>query len=312
MKTTDAIARFLEHVGTELRRAEGTVADYRRALEGLNEHLQLSGIADIGQITRQDLRLWQMSLAEAGLAPSTIRQRVSAVRHFCRWLRQNHITNTDLAARMAPPKLPKRLPVCYKESEAGRIYDPANFADDFAGQRDCLMLRMLYETGLRRAELASLRETDADLRSLYIKVLGKGNKHRLVPIEPELAAAIGSYLELKHALPRQSPALFVTPKGEPINGNTVYYVVHKHMAALSNADRISPHVFRHSFATHLLAEGGELLAIKELLGHSSLGATQVYTHLSRSRIGEVYRHAHPRATKQSNNSSTHNNKEDIL
>ena len=301
VKIAQAITLFEMHVSSELRRAKGTVDNYSRALDSLMQYLEQLDVEDVGQISRQDIRGWQMALTDSGLAPNTVRQRLSAVRHWCRWMRQNGHIDSDLMAKVTPPKAPKRLPVFFKPEETEHLYDAGLFADDFTGRRDRLMLRMLYETGLRRAELASLKTADVRLGALQIKVLGKRNKHRLVPIEPELAAEIGRYLDLRDTLNPPEPYLFVNKKGFRISPDTVEYVVKKHMTALTTADRVSPHVFRHSFATHILNEGGQLLAIKELLGHSSLNATEVYTHVTRSHIQEVYNHAHPRAAKQQAN-----------
>ena len=162
------------------------------------------------------------------------------------------------------------------------------------GQRDKLMLRLLYETGMRRSELAGLKVSSVDFSSLTIKVLGKRNKERVIPIENELAHNISQYLALKEQEKGPSEWLFVGTKGRQITPQDVYRTVKKYMSALSDADRISPHVFRHSFATHILNEGGNIEAIKELLGHADLATTEVYTHVTREHLKEVYKQAHPR------------------
>ena len=193
---------------------------------------------------------------------------------------------------------PKRLPVFFKESETEHLYDEGLFGTDFTGRRDALMLRMLYETGMRRSELAGLRESSVDFHNLTVKVLGKRNKERLVPIENELAHNISEYIALKRQTVGENEWLFVNAKGRQVSPQTVYQVVRKYMTGLSSADRISPHVFRHSFATHILAEGGNIQAIKELLGHENLATTEVYTHVTREHLKEEYRHAHPRSKKK--------------
>ncbi|MBR1850443.1 MAG: tyrosine-type recombinase/integrase [Bacteroidales bacterium] len=301
----ESIAQFELYAATELRRAPGTVEQYSRTLHELCRHLQEAGIHTVEVLSSQQLRQWLMAQSESGKAATTLRRELSAVRHWCHWMRQNSLVEADLTAKLSAPKLPKRLPVTYKEGEAAHLYDDELWAADFATTRDRLVLMLLYETGMRRAELAALTEADVDLAALYIKVLGKRNKHRLVPIEPELAHRIAAYLDQKHRLAPNCPALIVSPKGQPLAPSAVNYIVTKRMTALTTANRVSPHVFRHSFASHLLANGGDLMAISHLLGHSNLNATQVYTHLDPAHIGEAYRHAHPRAK-----SLTQNNKEE--
>ena len=236
-------------------------------------------------------------LMERGEAPGTVKRRLSSLSSFFRYLRRHGFFDTDIMARVSAPRQPKRLPVFFKEKELEHLYDEGLFADDFMGQRDKLMLRMLYETGMRRSELAGLRETSVDISSLTIKVLGKRNKERIIPIESELAHNINQYLALKEQEMGPNEWLFVRKNGRPINSNDVYITVKKYMTTLSNADRISPHVFRHSFATHILNDGGNIQAIKELLGHADLATTEVYTHVTHEHLKEVYKHAHPRAVK---------------
>ena len=202
-------------------------------------------------------------------------------------------------AKVSAPRQPKRLPIFFKEGELEHLYDEGLFPDDFIGRRDRLMLRMLYETGIRRSELAGLKVQEVDFSSLTIKVLGKRNKERIIPIESELAHNISEYIALKEQEKGASEWLFVGRKGGQITPQDIYLTVKKYMPLLSNADRISPHVFRHSFATHILNEGGNIQAIKELLGHEKLETTEIYTHVTREHLKEVYSTAHPRARKKS-------------
>ena len=201
-------------------------------------------------------------------------------------------------AKVTPPKRPKRLPVFFRKNEVEHLYDEGLFPDDFKGRRDSLILRMLYETGMRRSELTGLREASVDLNALTVKVLGKRNKERLIPIENELAHNISDYLALKQQTVGDNEWLFVTPAGKPVSAQQVYDTVKHYMSLLSSADRISPHVFRHSFATHMLNEGANIEAIKELLGHADLATTEVYTHVTREHLRDQYLHAHPRGNKK--------------
>ena len=230
--------------------------------------------------------------------PGGRKRRLSSVSSWLRWLRRSGMLEADLMAKVSAPRQPKRLPVFFKESETEHLYDEGLFGDDFTGRRDALMLRMLYETGMRRSELAALREASVDFHNLTVKVLGKRTKERLVPIEIELAHNISDYIALKRQTVGENEWLFVNAKGRQVSAGVVYHVVRKYMTGLSNADRISPHVFRHSFATHILAEGGNIQAIKDLLGHENLATTEIYTHVTREHLKEEYRHAHPRSRRK--------------
>lgn len=294
MKIADAIARFHDYVATERRMSPRTVEAYDTVLGELECHLAAIGIADMEELQTRDLRAWEMEHMERGEKPATVKWRLAAVSSWLRFLRRHGLFDRDLMAKITAPKQPKHLPVFFRESETEHLYDQGLFGDDFIGQRDRLMLRMLYETGIRRAELVGLREESADLSALTLKVRGKGDKERLIPIENELAHNISEYLALKRQEMGDTEWLFVTRKGEQMKPSGVNTVVKKYMTCLSNADRISPHVFRHTFATHILNEGGDLMAVKELLGHENLATTEIYTHVTRERLKEVYRQAHPR------------------
>lgn len=297
MRIEEAIERFHDYIASERRMAKGTVRNYIDDLNDFAEWLRRQDIEELQDVTSREVREWQMEHMERGEAPGTVKRRLSSLSSFFRYLRRHGFFDTDIMARVSAPRQPKRLPVFFKEKELEHLYDEGLFADDFMGQRDKLMLRMLYETGMRRSELAGLRETSVDISSLTIKVLGKRNKERIIPIESELAHNINQYLALKEQEMGPNEWLFVRKNGRPINSNDVYITVKKYMTTLSNADRISPHVFRHSFATHILNDGGNIQAIKELLGHADLATTEVYTHVTREHLKEVYKHAHPRAVK---------------
>ena len=256
------------------------------------------GVTELEELTSRDLREWQMQHMERGEVAGTVKRRLSSVSGWLRWLRRCGMMEADLMAKVAAPRQPKRLPVFFKESELEHLYDEGLFDDDIWGRRDALMLRMLYETGMRRSELAGLRESSVDLGALTVKVLGKRNKERVIPIENELAHNISDYLALKHQELEPSEWLFTGKRGGKLNPDMVYTIVRRYMTGLTTADRVSPHVFRHSFATHILGEGGDMVAIKELLGHADLSTTEVYTHVTREHLKDVYRTAHPRGRRK--------------
>ena len=297
MTVDEAIARFHDYIAHERRMAAGTVGNYLADLRDFSDHLRQQNMVDIEDITSREVREWQMEHLGRGEAAGTVKRRLSSVGSFFRYLRRHGLFDRDIMAKVSAPRQPRRLPVFFKEGEVEHLYDEGLFGDDFLGRRDALMLRLLYETGIRRSELAGLRVGSADLSALTLKVLGKRNKERIIPIESELAHNISDYLALKQQEMGESEWLFVGRKGRQITVDEVYRVVRKYMSMLSNADRISPHVFRHSFATHILNEGGNIQAIKELLGHADLATTEVYTHVTREHLKQVYKHAHPRSRK---------------
>ena len=279
--------------------AAGTVRNYIDDLEDFDAWLRSQDIEVLDDVTAREVRGWQMEHMERGEKAGTVKRRLSSLSSFFRYLRRHGLFEADIMAKVSAPKQPKRLPVFFKEKETEHLYDEGLFPDTFMGQRDKLMLRMLYETGMRRSELAGLTVSAVDFSSLTIKVLGKRNKERIIPIENELAHNIKEYLALKEQEKGPSEWLFVGARGRQITPQDVYLTVKKYMTALSDADRISPHVFRHSFATHILNEGGNIEAIKELLGHADLATTEVYTHVTREHLKEVYKHAHPRGKVKS-------------
>ncbi len=295
MKINEAIEQFHSYIANERRMAAGTVRNYIADLQDFSQWLELQQITDLGEISAREVRAWQMEHMDRGENPGTVKRRLSSLSSFFLYLRRHNLFDSDIMAKVSAPRQPKRLPVFFKEGELEHLYDEGLFPDDFIGQRDKLMLRMLYETGIRRSELAGLKIQSVDFSSLTIKVLGKRNKERIIPIESELAHNISEYIALKEQEKGASEWLFVGRKGGQITTNDIYLTVKKYMPQLSNADRISPHVFRHSFATHILNEGGNIQAIKELLGHADLATTEVYTHVTRQHLKEVYSHAHPRA-----------------
>lgn len=298
MKIQEAIARYKDYIVNERRFSPETVRAYGFEVERFGKYLLEIGISDVSEITQREPREWQVKIMRDRKKPRSVLRMLSALRSWAMFLRRNGWVSIDLMAKVSSPRQPHVLPVFFRENEVEHLYDQGLFPDTFEGHRDRLLLRMLYETGMRRAEVAALTIASIDNSSRTIKVFGKRSKERYVPIENELLNTINKYLLERGQIPCEDTHLFVTAKGRPINGATVYRIVRKYMPQLSHADRISPHVFRHTFATHILNEGGNIDAIKELLGHSSLNSTEVYTHVTREHLKTTYKHAHPRALKQ--------------
>lgn len=298
MKIEESITAFINYITVERRLSRLTVESYSHVLNEFAQYLSQQMIDEVEQIDTNSIRQWQMMLMEQGNQPRTVRQRLSALRSWHRYLRRMQWAKQDPFLKIKAPKTDKKLPIFYKEQEVEQLYRADLFGDDYISWRNKIMLRMLYETGMRRAELVGLTESSIDFSGQYVKVLGKRNKERLIPLQQEMLNSLQQYLDIKrNERNGDQPALFLTTKGEPINVGTVTQVVKKYMTPLSNADRISPHIFRHTFATEMLNEGANIDAVKELLGHASLDATEIYTHVTREHLKEAYKHAHPRSTK---------------
>lgn len=307
VKIDEAIQRFTDYVSSERRLAEGTVRYYISEVERFGRYLYSQDIHLIEEISAQDVRSWQMSLMEEGEAAGTVTKQIAALRAWFKFLRKKGYTDTDIMVKITPPKRAKRLPIFFREDEVEQIYDDI-YPNDYDGELDKLVLRMLYETGMRRSELANVTLGNINLDELTIKVRGKRNKERIIPIEDELAHNISRFIALRNTMVEKLKAkkptvantdrLLVNSKGRVVSDGMIYLIVEKYMAPRSNAERTSPHVFRHTFATHMLNEGANIDAIKELLGHSDLAATEVYTHVTREHLKDTYKHAHPRATKK--------------
>ncbi len=295
MKISDAIRDFLQYIKTERRLSDLTVDKYGCELNLFAAYLEERwNCTDLASVSHLEIRDWQASLAERGISANSIKTKLVVIRSFYRYLRRQGIVTSDVMSKIVTPKVPKHLPVFFTEKETRHIYDDANFDDTFEGRRNQLLLRLLYETGMRRAEVVGLTEKSVDFVANSLKVLGKRDKERIIPIENELAHTIKCYFSLKEQEVGSTDAFFVRLDGTPFKSYDVAKVVKRYMTVFSHADRISPHVFRHSFATHLLNEGADIGAIKELLGHADLSATEIYTHVSRQHLIDTYKHTHPR------------------
>ncbi len=301
VKIEEAIQRFADHITVERHLSPTTVRYYVREAEDFAQYLASQEVTDIEKIEPYDVRDWLMVQMEKN-SPATVKKKLAALSAWITYLRKNRYLARDIMASVSIPQQPTRQPIFFRESEVEHIYDDI-YPPTYEGALAKLVLRMLYETGMRRSELASLTVQDVNLSKLTIKILGKGNKMRIIPIENELAHNISQYLALRDEKMAEEKAadsrrLLINSKGRPVSDSKIYSIVEQYMPALSQADRVSPHVFRHTFATHILSEGADINAVKELLGHSSLDSTEIYTHVSRERLKETYKHAHPRATKK--------------
>ena len=294
------IEKFLQYIGYELRLSPHTVTSYKRDLEQFRDFVTGHGKRewDVASTTTADVRAWIVDLSRQGLASRSIRRKVQALRAYFRWLQREGVVQENPAADVELSKLPKQLPAMVREKNLDSLLDSPLDDADFVDVRNRLVVMMLYETGIRRAELIGLQDADVDTRAASLKVLGKRNKHRIVPFGAELGSLIEQYRDLRQAQCGSTDAFFVTPKGRRFYPSIVYRIVHESLAQVGGGSKLSPHVLRHTFASSMLNHGAQLNSVKELLGHSSLAATQVYTHVTFSELKNNYKLAHPRAQKK--------------
>ncbi|MBC7556796.1 MAG: tyrosine-type recombinase/integrase [Chryseobacterium sp.] len=246
------------------------------------------------EINYQQIRAWVSSLIKNKIAARSVNRKLSSLKSFFKFLQRQQIIDVNPMSKISGPKTPKRLPVFVDEHQMDNLFTEVQFEDGFNGMRDKLILDLLYQTGIRRFELTHLKETDIDLFNLTIKVLGKRNKERLIPISLPLKRNLESYLQVKGELNLSNPMLLVSEKGNTLNEQAVYKSVKKYLSQVTTIQKKSPHVLRHTFATHLLNNGADINAVKDLLGHVSLSATQVYTHNTIDKLKKSYKQAHPR------------------
>lgn len=292
---------FFNYMQYEKRASSHTLTAYRKDLEQFFDYLKLhypdTNITDIDHL---QIRSWMVAMLGNGMTPRSTNRKLSALKSYFKYLRKNNHIDHDPMLKVVAPKVGKRLPTVVEEQQLAQLFEQVKFDAGFIGQRDRLMLDILYNTGIRRSELVHLTIGNIDLTRNQLKVLGKGNKERLIPFGTSLQQAIMAYLKLREqAFPHaDSRRLLLNKKGENVTPQLVYNVVKKYLSAVTTAEKRSPHVLRHSFATHLANNGADINAIKELLGHANLSATQIYTHNSIDQLKKVYEQAHPKAKKK--------------
>jgi integrase/recombinase XerC len=294
----EAIQTFIDHLTYVKRYSAHTIRSYRDDLVEFSIYIkeEFDGMA-IGAISPAIVRSWLAALKDGGLSSRSINRKISTLKSWYKHLmRVGEVEQSPMGAILSP-KAGKRLPVYVERKDMAELFGEVFFPDNWEGRTDRLLLMILYYTGIRLSELVGLREGHVDAGNGVIKVLGKGNKERVIPVNKELLDAIDEYREKKQVeleVPDRE-FLLVGRKGKKLYPKYVYLAVHKYLAQITTIDQKSPHVLRHTFATHLMNAGAELNSVKELLGHASLAATQVYTHNSIEKLKDIYKNAHPKA-----------------
>lgn len=287
------IEKFLEYLRAERRYSLHTIESYRRDLQDLQDFAQQKNIEKWENFGKKELRHFLMQLSEQGNKPKTINRKMSAIRSFFKFLVYVGYMPQNPASQIKSLKLPKEVNIPISESEIEQILNRNMFEDSWLGDRNFLILQILYETGIRRSELIGLNISDIDFNQKQIKVLGKRNKERIIPVRGELLLNVRNLIE-KRPFSEDVEPLFTTEQGKRIYPKLVYNIVISYLRLVTNKRKVSPHVLRHSFATNILSRGADINAVKELLGHSSLASTQVYTHNDINHLKKVFNHAHPR------------------
>lgn len=292
---------FLQFLQFEKRYSEHTIAAYRRDLEQLSVFLaEQPGSPSLEKAQSVHIRQWLVQLLNQGISSRSINRKLSSCKTFYRFAEKKGVIDSNPMVKVTAPKTKKRLPEYVDQKPMAYLLEVMAEDDSFVGIRNRLIIELLYSTGMRRSELIGLQEQDIDIAKGTIKVLGKGNKERLIPFGPDLKRSLEAYMTSKSNYLEESgimseKALLITEKGAAMYPKLVYSIVQDALGLVTTQDKKSPHVLRHSFATHMLNAGADLNAIKELLGHASLAATQVYTHNEIEVLKEVYKQAHPRA-----------------
>jgi integrase/recombinase XerC len=293
---------FLESLSQGRNYSPRTVAAYRLDLTQFEAFLRGAGgerPIDVAGVDLKTLRRFLGGLIDSGLSPRSVARKVACLKSFFRFLRRRGVLSADPTALLSPPRAPRRLPRYLDEEAARRLMEQPDRSSPI-GARDAAILELFYSTGIRLSELLGLRPADVDLERRTVSVLGKGRKQRIVPFGTHAEAALRGYAEMRpHLFPRDReapPEFFLSARGKRMQPKGVNVLVNRYIGAVADLEKKSPHVLRHTFATHMLNRGADLQAVRELLGHASLSTTQVYTHVSIDRLKRVYAQAHPRGS----------------
>lgn len=289
---------FLQYLQIEKRYSLHTVRSYLNDLDQFYNFLSSLGLPeDAVSVNSHDVRAWIVSMLDNDYSTTSVHRKISCLRVFYRYLRKEGVIKNDPLEKVVLPKRKKSLPVFIEEEALTNLLDNYNFGDGFAGIRNRTIIEFLYLTGMRRSELIGLKDNDVDLTEGSVRVTGKRNKQRIIPLVSPFILRLEEYIKVRNenVATGKNGWFFITDKGNKLYDKYVYNIVNSYLAMVTTIDRKSPHILRHTFATHMLNRGADLNSIKELLGHANLSATQIYTHNTFEKLKKVYKQAHPRA-----------------
>jgi integrase/recombinase XerC len=300
--------RFIRYIKFEKRYSPHTVSAYQSDLDQFfnflnNPEKKIPApepvIIHPSEISHYHIRNWMVELMNQQIIARSVNRKIATLRKYFKFLLQEDVIQVNPASKINTPRIPKNLPVVVEDARLTQmLIDNEVFSADFKGRRDKLVIEMLFGTGMRLSELLGVKDTDINVYEGTVKVLGKRNKERIIPVNNELKLLLAEYQQLKknqNFFGNNSLTLIVTDKGSNAYAKLIYLIVQKYLSYISTQNKKSPHVLRHTFATSLLNNGADLNAIKELLGHANLSATQIYTHNSVERLKSIYKQAHPKA-----------------
>ncbi|MFK5879989.1 MAG: tyrosine-type recombinase/integrase [Flavobacteriaceae bacterium] len=292
------ITSFIEYLSFEKKYSRHTTIAYQNDLKSFQQFCEQQFDDDnLVAVNYAQIRSWIVSLVESDVTNRTVNRKVSSLNTFYKYLQKTKQLEKNPLINHKALKVSKRVQVPFSEKEITSVINSFKKKSDFKSLRNRLIVELLYSTGIRRNELINIKVQDVDFFNNSLKVLGKRNKERIVPLLPSVKESIQIYLKERNLIADNSDALFMTDKKKKLYPTLVYRIINEYFSTVSSKVKKSPHVLRHSFATHLLNEGADLNSVKELLGHSSLASTQEYTHSSLGKLKEVYNSAHPRSTK---------------
>lgn len=293
----DLVDEFLIYLATQKRFSKHTVTSYKNDLHATTQYvLENYEVEDIRKISFFHIRSYIVSLMKNGMTAKSVNRKISSLRSFYKYLVKKGFVDSNPMLKIVAPKIPKRLPDYVSKNEVSLLFDTLPFGEGYIESRNYIIILLLYNTGMRKSELISLTLRSIDYAQKRITVVGKGNKERIIPVTDSLLNKVTKYIEIRNASFDAAPDnLLLTEKGRVMYPKLVYNIVNRVLVQIATNTKKSPHILRHTFATHMANNGAELNTIKELLGHASLAATQVYTHNSIQKLKDVYRRSHPKA-----------------
>lgn len=298
-RSSKPVTSFLSYLQFEKRYSSHTITAYEEDLLQFFTYLQEQFAMKepaLKEIAPSFVRSWLASLKEAKNSAKTINRKISSLKSFFKYHLRTGALEQSPMTTIVSPKIPKRLPVYVEQKDTNTLFQHVEFPNTWKGRTDRLILAIFYNTGMRRSELVNLKESQVNTAANTIKVLGKGNKERVIPVSAALITEINDYIAAKNNIESPDRAyLLINEKGKQVNVQYVYNAVKSYLSLVTTVEKKSPHVLRHTFATHLTNNGADLNAVKELLGHSSLAATQIYTHNTIEKLKDIYKKAHPKA-----------------